>query len=245
MSAVTRTRIYENRGMSTERFPVMYDIEAFQKKADKVVAVCQHFSFRPLSELVCLDLGSSTGIMSERFAESFRTVVALDVDTESLKWGKSGGHQNNIEFLGSDGTEMPLADNSIDVVICNQIYEHVNRQEELMSEIFRVLKYDGFCYFGAGNRYVLIEGHYSLPFLSWLPRWLAGKYIKLVGKKEVYDVRLLSLGKLKRLTRNFWRHDYTNMIFENPENFCADDMIKPGNIVSRLPRRLFTMIYPL
>ena len=70
-------------------------------------------------------------------------------------------------------------------------------------------------------------------------------YMKLTGRKGIYDVRLLSLGKLKSLTRNFWRHDYTNMIFEAPEEFCADDVIRRGNIVSRLPRWLFTLIYPL
>ncbi len=245
MTTVTRTRMNETMGTFSERFPVLYDIESRQKKADKVVAVCQHFSFRPLNDLVCLDLGSSTGIMTERFAENFRTIIALDVDTEGLKWGKENSRRKNIEFLCADGTEISLADNSVDVIICNQIYEHVDRQEELMSEIFRVLKYDGFCYFGAGNRYVLIEGHYFLPFLSWLPHWLADIYMKLAGKKGIYDVRLLSLKKLKFLTGNFWRHDYTNMIFENPESFCADDVIRKGNIISRLPRRIFTMIYPL
>jgi len=172
-------------------------------------------------------------------------VIALDVDREGLKWGRRNHQQKNIEYLCSDGTDTALADNSVDVVICNQIYEHVDNQEGLMSEIYRVLKYDGFCYFGAGNRYVLIEGHYFLPFLSWLPHRLADIYMILAGKKGVYDVKLLSLGKLKSLTRNFWRHDYTNMIFENPEEFYADDVIKRGNIISRLPRRLFTMIYPL
>ena len=245
MTVDTRTRMNENMGAFSERFPVLYDIETRQKKADKVIAVCQHFSFRPLDELVCLDLGSSTGIMTERFAENFDRVIALDVDREGLKWGRRNHQQKNIEYLCSDGTDTALADNSVDVVICNQIYEHVDNQEGLMSEIYRVLKYDGFCYFGAGNRYVLIEGHYFLPFLSWLPHRLADIYMILAGKKGVYDVKLLSLGKLKSLTRNFWRHDYTNMIFENPEEFYADDVIKRGNIISRLPRRLFTMIYPL
>ena len=244
MKVDTRTRQNESLGSFSQRFPVLYDIPQREKKADKVIAVCRHFSFRPLSELVCLDLGASTGIMTERFAQNFKKVIALDIDKIGLNWGKSYCHQNNLFYLCSDGAEIALADNSIDVVICNQIYEHVDKQADLMAEIYRVLKYNGFCYFGAGNRFVLTEGHYFLPFLSWLPHWLADIYMKLTFRKGIYDVRLLSLRNLRMLTENFWRHDYTGLIFENPEAFYADDIIQSGNFISQLPRWMFSLIYP-
>ncbi len=245
MKSKERTKINEVMGTFSERFPVLYDIDSRLKKADKTLAVCRHFSKRPLEELVCLDLGASTGIMTERFAEHFRKVIALDVDRVGLDSGRRDSRKSNIDYLCSDGTAAALADESIDIIICNQIYEHVDNQTGLVSEIYRILKDDGFCYFGAGNRYVFIEGHYFLPFLSWLPHRLADIYMKLTGKKGAYDVRLLSLGKLKKLTRDFWRHDYTRLIFENPESFCADDVVRPNNFISRLPLFLFRFAYLL
>jgi SAM-dependent methyltransferase len=246
MKIENRTRMNESIGSFSERFsPYLYDVDTRLKKADKVLAVCEHFSFRPLNELVCLDLGASTGIMTERFAENFKRVVALDIDRAGLQWGIKNCRLDNIEYVCSDGTESALVDNSIDVVICNQIYEHVDNQEGLMSEIYRVLKYNGFCYFGAGNRFVLVEGHYALPFLSWIPHRLADIYMNFTGRSGVYDVRLLSLRNLRKLTQNFWLHDYTGMIFENPENFYADDVVRPGNIISRFPRVLYSLLYPL
>lgn len=243
MKIEERTKINDSMGTFSERFPVLYDIDGRLKKADKTLAVCRHFSMRPLEELVCLDLGASTGIMTERFAEHFRKVIALDVDKVGLASGRQHSRQSNIEYICGDGTNAGLADESVDVVICNQIYEHVDNQVGLMDEIYRILRDDGFCYFGAGNRYVLIEGHYFLPFLSWLPHRLADVYMKIMGKKGKYDVRLLSLGKLKKLTRDFWRHDYTRMIFENPESFCAEDVVRPDNLMSRLPSLLFRIAY--
>jgi len=243
MKTKERTRLNESMGTFSERFPVLYEIDGRLKKADKTLAVCRHFSTRPLEELVCLDLGASTGIMTGRFAEHFRKVIALDVDRVGLLSGKNNSQKNNIDYICTDGTKMALADESVDVIICNQIYEHIDNQEGLIAEIYRTLKHNGFCYFGAGNRYVIIEGHYFLPFLSWFPHWLADIYMKLTGKKGAYDVKLLSLRKLKKLTRDFWRHDYTRLIFENPESFCADDVVRPGNIISKLPSWLFRIIY--
>jgi len=245
MKTDERTRINESMGTFSERFPVLHDIDGRLKKADKTLAVCRHFSMRPLEELICLDLGASTGIMTERFAEHFKRVIALDVDRVGLDSGRQNSRRSNIEYICTDGTAAALADECADVIICNQIYEHVDNQEGLVSEIYRLLKDDGFCYFGAGNRYVIIEGHYFLPFLSWLPHRLADIYMKLTGKKGRYDVRLLSLGKLKRLTRDFWRHDYTKMIFENPGSFCADDVVRPNNFISKLPPFLFRIVYLL
>lgn len=244
MKVNNRTKLNEAQGSFSERFPILYETNGRLKKADKVLAVCRHFSVRPIEKLTCLDLGASTGIMTERFAEHFKRVVALDVDRVGLKSGKANSLRENIEYICSDGTETALADNSVDVVICNQIYEHVDNQAELMAEIYRILKYDGFCYFGAGNRFVLIEGHYFLPFLSWLPPKLADIYMKLMGKKAVYDVKLLSLRRLKRLTHNYWRHEYTRLIFDNPESFCAEDVVRSGNLISKLPRWIFFLIYP-
>jgi len=245
MSRIGRTRRNESRGTFSERFPVLYECDGRIRKADKIIAVCSHFSSRPLKDLVCLDLGASTGIMTRRFAESFKKVIALDTDRVGLGSGRENHHRDNILYVCSDGTAAGLADACVDVVICNQIYEHVDDQEGLAAEIYRLLKPDGFCYFGAGNRYVLIEGHYFLPFLSWLPPRLSDIYMKLAGKKVAYDVKLLSLGKLKKLLRDFWRHDYTEMIFENPAAFGAEDVVRPGNIISRLPRAVFNAVYPL
>jgi len=244
MTVDQRTRMNEGMGTFSERFPVLYDEDERKKKADKVISVCRHFSDRPLEDLVCLDLGSSTGIMTRHFARHFKKVVAIDLDTVGLKSARRNYPLDNIDYVCTDGTNTGLADDSVDVVICNQIYEHVDNQDGLLSEIYRVLRYSGLCYFGAGNRYVLIEGHYFLPFLSWLPHFLSDWYMKLAGKKGIYDVKLLSLRKLRRLTGDFWQHDYTRLIFERPEYFHADDVVRPGNIISCLPGWMFRLLYP-
>jgi hypothetical protein len=73
-----------------------------------------------------------------------------------------------------DGTALPFADKSFDVVFSNSVIEHVGdaaRQERFASEIARVgRKY----WVQTPNRYFLVEQHLWTPFLHWLPkRWQA------------------------------------------------------------------------
>jgi SAM-dependent methyltransferase len=172
-------------------------------------------------------------------------VIALDVDHVGLYSGKEKSKTDNIQYLCSDGTRSALRDGSVDIIICNQVYEHVEDQQGLAFEIERLLSPTGFCYFGAGNRFVLIEGHYFLPFLSWLPMWASHIYLKLMGRKVKYDVHLLSLRNLRTLLKNFDITDYTESIIRDPERFDATDVVRPRSWLARLPRLVFRMIYPI
>ena len=98
------------------------------------------------------------------------------------------------------------------------------RADQMMDEIYRVLKKEGFCYFAAGNRHMIVEGHYGLPFLSWLPKPLGHLYLKCTGKGNFYYEQHLSLRGLKRLVRKFSVHDYTLPIIGNRDRFSATDL---------------------
>jgi 2-polyprenyl-3-methyl-5-hydroxy-6-metoxy-1,4-benzoquinol methylase len=236
---------YEKEGTFSERFPILYNEDQRNKKAAKVIAVCRAFASRPLHELVALDLGASTSIMTGHFARHFKRVVALDVDHVGLKSGRQKSAAGNIDYLCCDGTKSSLRDGSVDIIICNQVYEHVEDQHGLAFEIERLLAPDGFCYFGAGNRFVLIEGHYFLPCLSWMPLWSSHLYLKLMGRKVKYDVYLLSLRNLRKLLKNFEMIDFTKAIIDDPVGFSADDVIKPHSFLSQMPHWLFRMIFPI
>ena len=236
---------YEKEGTFSERFPILYNEDQRNKKAAKVIAVCRAYAKRPLHELVALDLGASTSIMTEQFARYFKRVVALDVDHVGLKSGRQKSASSNIDYICCDGTRSSLRDGAVDVIICNQVYEHVEDQHGLAFEIERLLSPDGFCYFGAGNRFVLIEGHYFLPCLSWMPLRASHLYLKLMGRKVQYDVYLLSLRNLRKLLKNFEMIDFTKKIIDDPVAFSADDVISPNSFLSRLPHWLFKIIFPI
>lgn len=72
-----------------------------------------------------------------------------------------------------------------------------------MDEIYRVLRPGGVCFLAAGNRFVFMEAHYHLPFLSVIPKWMAHKYINLFKKADYYYETHLTYWGLKKLVSKF------------------------------------------
>jgi ubiquinone/menaquinone biosynthesis C-methylase UbiE len=171
-------------------------------------------------------------------------VVGMDIDQEALQFAKTRCPLSRVHFLTGDAMALPLLDNSMDVVVCNHIYEHVPEASQMMAEIHRVLRKEGFCYFSAGNKYVFLEGHYRLPMLSWLPRPIAHLYLRLTGKGSYYYERHLSLRGLRRLVRKFQVHDYTISIIKNPERYHATDLFDRKGFSHRWVRWLAPYLYP-
>jgi SAM-dependent methyltransferase len=236
---VGRTRCNEGLGTFSERFPVLFQSAGRRHKAAKILAVLRRQLGPALDHATMLEVGSSTCIMAAEFARVCRRVVAFDTDPVALRAGvelaqNDGDVTEKMEFLVGDGTRMPIVDRAVDIVICNQVYEHVDDQPGLMNEIFRVLRPGGVCYFGIGTRHVVIEGHYKLPFLSWIPPRLADIYVKLRGQDLRYDVTLLSYRNLKKLVCRFTVFDYTVEVIRRPAAYAAEDVMQGFTWLSRV-----------
>ena len=244
------TRVNDAAGTFSERFPILFDPDGRLQKAEKIVAVLYDYWGRQARLKTVVDVGCSTGIMTRRFAAAFHRVIGLDTDHVGVNNGarlaiQAGLPPERLQFCGADGCRIPLATDSVDAVICNQVYEHVDDQEGLMAEIHRVLRPGGLCYFGIGTRHVLIEGHYKLPFLSWLPHRVADLYMRLAGKRARYDVRLLSYRNLRKLVRRFGVIDYTISIIRQPELYAESHQSAIRRWVQRWPIWSLEALLPL
>jgi SAM-dependent methyltransferase len=244
------TRVNEDAGTFSERFPILFDPDGRLQKAEKIVAVLYDYWGRQARSKTVVDVGCSTGIMTRRFAAAFHRVIGLDTDHVGVGNGarlavQAGIAPEHLRFCAADGCRIPLADDSVDAVICNHVYEHVDDQEGLMTEILRILRPGGLCYFGIGTRHVLIEGHYKLPFLSWLPHGLADFYMRLAGKRARYDVLLLSYRNLKKLVRRFGVVDYTVSIIRRPELYAESHQSTLRRWVQRWPVWILELLLPI
>ena len=73
-------------------------------------------------------------------------------------------------ILVMQGDRIPFPDDTFDLVMSNQVLEHVPDLNIVLSEIRRVLKPDGVCLSLFPHREVWREGHCNIPFLHRFPK---------------------------------------------------------------------------
>ncbi len=222
---------------------VLKNIEGRTQKFGKIISVLQDFHSHTQS-LNCLDIGCSSGIITSLLGNHFQMSIGVDIDQEAVEYAQKRSSPAHVQFLIADSMVLPFHDNSLDVIVCNHVYEHVPKAQQMINEIYRVLKEDGFCYFSAGNKFMLIEGHYGLPFLSWIPKPLAHLYLRVTRKGGFYYEEHCSLRELKKLVGKFRVHDYTLSVIRNPEKFFATDLFAPKSFLYRCIRSLAPYLYP-
>jgi 2-polyprenyl-3-methyl-5-hydroxy-6-metoxy-1,4-benzoquinol methylase len=222
---------------------VLKNIEGRTRKLEKIISILQDFHPGTRS-MNCLDIGCSSGIITSLLGEHFLTAIGIDIDQEALQYAKSHSASSHVHFWVSDSMALPFRDNTMEVIVCNQVYEHVPDANRMMREIHRVLKKEGFCYFSAGNKYMMMEGHYHLPFLSWIPKPLAHFYLRMTRRGNFYYEEHLSLRGLRRLVTGFEIHDYTLSIIRDPQRFFATDLFNTHSFLYKCLRWLAPYLYP-
>ena len=151
-----------------------------------------------------LDLGCGVGEYVRGFAREGANSVGLDVElprlvearqrsSDSQGRERPGEGPQRTEFLAGAGEALPFADASLDVVVLNEVIEHVDDDRATLREVARVLTADGRCVIFAPNRLYPFETHGiylgkryvfgNIPFVNWLPRALRDR---LVPHARVY-----------------------------------------------------------
>lgn len=181
------------RGLSFERAKV---IETILNK------------FIDLNNLNILDLGSGEGGTSKLFSQN-NFVISYDLNYQRLLRQSS---DSNIQKVQADARVIPFKENSFDLIILQDVIEHISDYEILLEELKRILKKNGVIYLSTPNKNSLInliaDPHWGLPFLSILNRENIRKYFLKFFRKKDYNrndiAELLSLNKIyKYFEENF------------------------------------------
>ena len=216
----------------------VFSLSNRRKKAKSIQAALTA-ELQNIDKLRVLNVGGGAGAIDYSLSPFVKEIYSMDIDCSSVKYGSKNFQADNLNYIVADGMSLPFLDESMDIVICSHVYEHVPNSAILMSEIFRVLRPDGCCYFAAGNKIQIMEPHYKLPFLSVLPKVLADWYMRLAGKGAEYYEKHLTLSGLRRLTSNFLIVDYTEKIIFDPELFHSEYMVRPGSFKQAVAKSIF------
>jgi SAM-dependent methyltransferase len=180
--------------MSADRLPhAILDRDSRVLKARKIAELVR--PFRELQGARLLDVGAGSGHIAHALAD----VVGPKGEVHGVDILDQRRVTDGFTFHRVDGTTLPFATASFDVVLSNHVIEHVGTwsdQLHHLREIRRVLAPGGVCYLAVPNRWVLVEPHFKLPFLSWLPGPLRSPYVRLARRGAAYDCELPTRARL-------------------------------------------------
>jgi len=140
-----------------------------------------------------LDVGCGTGGIAVAFARKGAHVVGIDsgnTDPLSIKKARARAQEErtDIDFVYGDAQSMPFREKAFDIIVCNDVIEHVAGPGRLAKEIAAALKSQGILYLSAPNRFSLPniyrDSHYGLFGVVLLPRPLARIYVTKIRKVQ-------------------------------------------------------------
>ena len=173
-----------------ERLPhAALDRDSRLPKARKISRVVERSV--PLHGARILDIGTGSGHIAASLAE----LAGEDGRVESVDIRDQRQVADGYGFTVVTRTTLPFDDSSFDVVVSNHVIEHVGwagDQLDHLREIERVLRPNGLCYLAVPSKWVVVEPHFRLPLLSWLPRRLRDPYVRRAGRGARYDCELLT-----------------------------------------------------
>lgn len=242
--------INRTQGLGTNSFslshPYVLEREGRSRVAEQLLSILQHwFQRRHLHNLTVLDVGCSSGLITQYIGVYCGKTIGIDVDPHAIKIArKEYGAKPNVSFKLASGTNLPFKDRSFDIVICNQVYSYVVNPKRLMDEIYRVSKVGGICLFTGDNLLRPIEPLYSLPFLRLLPIGLTKWLLKTRGCKNIYVGNYKTYWGIKKLCSQFKIHDYTIKVLKEPLNFKYVKLTKYQGVLHIVPETILKIMEP-
>ena len=159
---------------------------------EKAVLVAEILDDELRSRKRIVDLGSGSGLVKRYLEEKYqKKVLGIEIDQQVI--------QDPEYTLVGDVCVLPIKTKSIDLAICNHLYEHIQGRNRFAGELLRVLSPGGIAYLTVGNKFQFREPHYRLPLLSWFSGPVANFYLRITGRgKDYSDINFPTFRRLRR-----------------------------------------------
>ena len=176
---------------------------------------------------VVLDIACGEGYGSAMLANTAEKVIGVDISAEAVKHARNRYKKANLEYREGSCAEIPLADESVDLVVSFETIEHHDQHEQMMQEIKRVLRPAGVLLISSPDKYhCSIETGYTNPYhvkelYQHEFKQLLDKYFKntaYFGQRILYGSAIFP-ESLSTSTLSYWQD---NAIVKD-----ASGMIKP------------------
>ncbi len=196
--------------VSTERF----------RTAEEYCLYLMHLkAYEAASEIgagrTALDYGCNVGYGTKVLSLRCGKTVGVDISARAIKEAQRRYGGDGIEFHVIDGSHLPFADGSFDMVVSFQVIEHISDEAGYLTEIKRVLTKNGRALFTTPNAEIRIpcgkkpfNPFHVREFSAGELRELLQKYfapVEIQGLFAVDELYRTESQRLERIRQSFYR----------------------------------------
>lgn len=197
-----------------------------------------------------LDIGCGDAGVAIAFAEHGARAAGIEPAPSSVQRGgiRAREHGVDVDLREGMAEELPFPDTRFDLVLLDNVLEHVGDMHRTLAEVRRVLRPDGLLYLVTPKPFALYslwsDPHYELAGLTLMPRWLQVWYFERVrgGGRGAYQVgRIPTRWRVRRLLR---RHGFEALV-EPRElwiHYLRSRIGRPEEVKAGWKRRLATWL---
>lgn len=150
----TRLKIGKTFGQASRSYDVSARLQRYSGK--------QLMPWLPnRADLKVVDLGCGTGFFTDILADHYHNVLGLDISQKMLMFSQMK-RNTNIKWVAADAYNLPLQDNSVDLIYSNLMIQWCLPFSRVIEEILRVLKPGGLFIFSS-----LVDGTLHELKSSW------------------------------------------------------------------------------
>jgi len=174
-----------------------------------------------------LDYGCGDGATARRLSKLGAIVTAVDANFQV----KQNFEDTKIKFLSSDDEDRLWRNLEFDIVILQDVLEHLIEPEGTLKKIRNSLQPGGLIYISTPNRFSILnvigDPHWGLPFVSLFSRPLVRFLVRDIFRSDRRDradwAALVSLRRLRKLLKMnrieicFMNRFVAKMLFQKPE----------------------------
>lgn len=135
--------------------------------------------------LTVLDVGSGQGEYARELAKYVKKVVGVEPYFDAYRASVKLTKNKNVIYYNKLVENLNLSE-KFDLVVSLTTLEHMPNVEKSFKRMYELMDRDSMMYLTAPNKLWPYDHHYKLPFITWLPLWLADFYLKITGRGESY-----------------------------------------------------------
>lgn len=186
-------------------------------KAAAILATCRRLIKGDFRKMHWLDIGCGSGDIAASIAPHVGSITGIDPERWQ-RWGALQSLHSNLKLVQGDFEKASNLE-APDIIVCNQVYEHVEEPQKLIRLIRQILKPGGHVYFAGPNLLFPIEPHVFWPFLHWLPRRPALYLMRVFRARYVMITYSATTWQLRRWFRGFEVTNALPLALRNPADY--------------------------